>query len=428
MTPPVSLSQAALRTSDSPISDLMARALGAPGLISLAAGFVDNATLPVEATARVAAEVLSDPIEGRRSLQYGMTRGDLRLRQQLVAHLERTEQADPRSFDDCAHRLVVTSGSQQLLYLVAEALLDPGDIILVESPTYFVFLGVLQTRGARVIGVETDDEGLRPDVLEDTLSELDARGELGRVKLIYTITEHSNPTGLSLAADRRGELVRIAHRWSTRGKIFILEDAAYRGLTFEGVEPPSVWSHDPEGETVILARTFSKTFSPGLRTGFGVLPRSLVPTILNLKSSHDFGSAHFPQQILERVLAEGVYEQQVARLATAYRRKRDVLVSALETHVGPVDPGVSWTHPTGGLYVWLSLPEGIDTGRDGHFFARCLEHGVLYVPGSLCYAGEPGPAPGNQARLTFGVAGENELIEGSRRLAAALSSCLHTVA
>jgi 2-aminoadipate transaminase len=424
----IPLSQAALRTTDSPITDLMARAVSAPDLISLAAGFVDNATLPVEATARAASEILSEPAEGRRSLQYGVTRGDLRLRQQLVAHLERTENAPARAFQDCLQRMVVTSGSQQLLYLVAEALLDPGDIILVESPTYFVFLGVLQTRGARVIGVETDAGGLRIDALEDTLAELESRGELPRVKLIYTITEHSNPTGLCLAADRRRELVRIAERWSKSQRIFVLEDAAYRGLTFDGAEPPSVWSQDPTGETVILARTFSKTFSPGLRTGFGVLPRSLVPTILNLKSSHDFGSAHFPQQILERVLAEGIYEQQIARLAAAYRRKRDVLVGALEQNLGPLDPGISWTRPRGGLYVWLTLPEGIDTGRDSLFFTRCLEHGVLYVPGSLCYANEPGPPPSNQARLTFGVASEPELIEGTRRLGAALASCLHAVA
>src|SRR5262249_293288 len=158
----------------------------------------------------------------------------------------------------------------------------------------------------------TDDGGLRIDALEETLAELNSRGELPRVKLIYTITEHSNPTGLCLAADRRRELVRIAERWSKSQRIFVLEDAPYPGLTFDGAEPPSVWSQDPSGETVILARTFSKTFSPGLRTGFGVVPRSLVPTILNLKSSHDFGSAHFPQQILERVLAEGIYEQQIA--------------------------------------------------------------------------------------------------------------------
>ena len=144
-------------------------------------------------------------------------------------------------------RTVVTTGSQQLLYLVAEALLDPGDIVLVESPTYFVFLGVLETRGAHVIGIETDGDGLRLDVLEHTLVDLEARGLLDRVKLIYTVTEHANPTGISLAESRRGPLVELARRWSKRRRIFILEDAAYRGLTFDQAEPPSVWRHDPRG-------------------------------------------------------------------------------------------------------------------------------------------------------------------------------------
>src|SRR5262249_41461192 len=158
----------------------------------------------------------------------------------------------------------------------------------VESPTYFVFLGVLESHGARAIGIETDSDGMRLDALEATLSQLEADGELGRVKLIYTVSEHANPTGVSLAAERRRGLVELARRWSRSQRIFVLEDAAYRGLTFGGNAPPSVWSHDREGDTVILARTFSKTFSPGLRIGYGVLPEGLLEAILRLKGNHDF--------------------------------------------------------------------------------------------------------------------------------------------
>lgn len=420
MPPHVALSAAARRTGFSPISDLMARALAAPDLISLAAGFVDHATLPVEAAAQAIGGILGDEVEGRRALQYGTTRGDHHLRNRLVKFLEQTEGVPEGSFTDVHHRTIITSGSQQLLYLVAEALIDPGDIVLVESPTYFVFLGVLQSRGARIIGVETDEDGLRIDALEATLAELDAAGQLDRVKLIYTISEHGNPTGLSLGAERRGALVQVARSWSRRNRIFILEDAAYRGLTFEGAEPPSVWRHDPDGQTVILARTFSKTFSPGLKTGWGVLPEGLVEPILNLKGNHDFGSAHFAQQVLDRVIAEGLYERQIARVAVAYRRKRDAMLAALDEHFAPWRDSASWTRPKGGIYVWLTLPEEIDTGRDGDFFANCIEDGVLYVPGAYAYADEPAPAPSNQARLTFGVAGEAALAEGIRRLAVAL--------
>ena len=429
MTPDLSLSAASRRTTEPPISDLMQRALSNPALISLAAGFVDHATLPVDAASRAAAEVLADEIEGKRALQYGTTRGDLRLRTLLVRQLEREEGVAPGAFDAALPRTVVTTGSQQLLYLLAEALLDPGDIVLVEAPTYFVFLGILETRAAVAVGVEVDEGGLRLDALESTLQRLEAEGRLDRVKLIYTITEHSNPTGLSLAADRRRPLVDLARRWSKQHRILILEDAAYRGLTYDGgPEPPSVWSFDDEGKTVILARTFSKTFSPGLKTGYGVLPEDLVGPILHLKGNHDFGSSNFNQRMLEHVLLDGAFDRQVVQLRDAYRRKRDVFLEALEGHLGALDGAASWTHPRGGLFVWLTLPEGIDTGRDGPLFRRCVEEGVIYVPGELAHPREPGPRPTRHARLSFGVPSEAGLVEGVRRLAAALADCLDPVA
>lgn len=428
MKSPIRLSSAARRTGDSPISDLMARALAAPDLISLAAGFVDHATLPVEPTARATAAILADEIEGKRALQYGTTRGDLKLRRHLVERLVEQGEIPETAAADVQNRLLVTSGSQQLLYLVGEALLDPGDIVLVESPTYFVYMGLLRSFDARVIGVETDEGGLSIPALEATLADLDARGQLDRVKLIYTISEHSNPTGLSLAADRRESLVEVARRWSTRHRIFVLEDAAYRGLTFDGPEPPSVWSHDPSGEYVIHARTFSKTYSPGLKTGYGIVPAPLFDAVLNLKGNHDFGSAHFNQQLLEHLLVDGAYDRQVETLRTTYRRKRDVMLDALGAYFGGMEGQVSWTHPKGGLYVWLSLPEGVDTGRDGPVFARCVEEGVLFVPGELAYPHEPGPPPTNHARLTYGVVSEDGIEEGIRRLSVALTDCLNPVA
>lgn len=422
-----SFSTASKRTGDSPISDLMARALASPNLVSLAAGFVDNATLPTAAVSKTVAAMLADPVHGKRSLQYGTTQGDLQFRQRLAGFLERSEGVATGTYDGVVDRIVVTEGSQQLLYLVAEALLDPGDIVLVEAPTYFVFMGVLKSRGATVLGIETDSGGLCLNSLDRTLADLEARGQLDRVKFIYTISEHSNPTGLSLAADRRAGLVRLAEKWSKSHRIFILEDAAYRGLSFDGPEPPSVWSEDKSAETVILARTFSKTFSPGLKTGYGVLPQSLVGPILNLKGNHDFGSNHFTQQVLELAMADGSYEAQIALLKDRYRDKRDAILKALDEFFGPFGSEVSWTHPKGGIYVWLTVPESIDTGRDGEFFSRCLEEGVLYVPGEYAFPDEPTPAPRNTARLSYGVASESALREGIRRLGSALSHQLSAV-
>jgi 2-aminoadipate transaminase len=422
----IRLSSTVARTSSPSISLLMHQALSNPEVISLAAGFVDQQSLPVETTAHWIGSILANPDEGRRALQYGTTIGHLGLRSRLIERLERTDRVTPGTYREAVARTVVTAGSAQLIYLICEALLDPGDVVLVEAPTYFVFLGPVESRGARAVRVAVDDQGLRLDALEATLEWLESRGELARVKLIYTIPEHANPTGISLAEDRRGPLVELVQQWSKRAgqRIFILEDGAYHGLSLAGEEPPSVWSHDREHETVILARTFSKTFSPGLKIGYGVLPVGLVDPVLRLKGNHDFGSSNFSQVVLERVLASGDYDRHVDRLRQVYGRKLEVFLNALDEALGPYRPAVSWTQPRGGLFVWMSIPEGLDTGFDAPLFRRCIAEGVLYVPGEFAFAREPSPVPRNHLRLSFGIPGEEALVEGVRRLAAAFGSLI----
>ena len=219
MTFPIALSAAAQRTHPSSISHLMQAALENPGLVSLAAGFVDQHSLPVELVGRTVAEVFSDGHCGRRALQYGTTVGDLGLRARLLEHLERTDGQAAGSYKEALPRTIVTTGSAQLIYLVCEALLDPGDIVLVESPTYFVFLGPIQTRGARAIRIGLDEGGMRIEELEQTLERIESEGQLDRVKLIYTIPEHANPTGISLAAERRQSLVESGTQ--------VVQDASY---------------------------------------------------------------------------------------------------------------------------------------------------------------------------------------------------------
>ncbi len=333
------------------------------------------------------------------------------------------------SFEEAISRTVVTNGSAQLIYLVCEALLDPGDIVLVESPTYFVFLGPIQTRGARAIRIPIDDDGLCLDALEATLAELESEGQLERVKLIYTIPEHANPTGISLAAGRRKPLVDLARRWSKTHRIFILEDAAYRGLSFGASEPPSLWSHDHEADTVILARTFSKTLSPGLKIGYGILPRELVDPILYLKGNHDFGSANFNQRLIERVLSDGSYDRHVSRLKELYERKCTVFLSALEEFVGAPGAGAALDRTQGRA---VRLDDGTRRTRYGFRWARfsrvaCVRESSM-CPGSTRSRRSQSPAPKNHIRLTFGVPSESELIEGARRLGVALNACLNPVA
>lgn len=431
MKKPLPLSSVSSRVSETPIGEMMQRALANPGLVSLAAGFVDNESLPTGPAAAAVSRLFSDAVRGKAALQYGTNQGNERLRELLAARIARepaTAGTAGRKAEDLARRIVLTQGSQQMLYLLGEVLLDPGDIVLVETPTYFVYLDVLKTRGARVIGVETDDQGIVPRGLEAALARIDAAGELDRVKLIYTVSEHNNPTGLSLAANRRGPLVETARRWSKRNRILVLEDSAYRGLNYDAPEPATIWSHDTERDTVILCRTFSKTLSPGLRCGYSVLPEDLVGPVLAIKGGHDFGSAHAVQAVLAELVASGEYDAHIERLRTVYRGKRDALIEALAAHFQGDDEAVAWTKPAGGIYVWAKFPEGLDTSRGSAFFERALEEGVLYVPGDLAYPdGGDAPPPRRFARLAFGVPSERELALGVKRLEKAFARCTAAV-
>jgi 2-aminoadipate transaminase len=275
---------------------------------------------------------------------------------------------------------------------------------------------VLQSHGVRVVPVPMDAGGMDLDALDARLAELNRRGELGRVKLIYTVDYFQNPTGLTLAADRRPRLVEIARKYSTAHRILVLEDAAYRELRYGGPDLPSVKKFDPTNEFVAYASTFSKPCAPGLKLGYALLPSDLVAPILHLKGNHDFGSANLAQHVVDRLMATGAFDRHVETLRDVYRAKRDAMLAALDAEFGDV-PGASWTVPAGGLYVWLTLPDGVDAGPNGPLVPAALEAGVLYVPGEFGHvADEAGRLPRNECRLSFGVADPGQLREGVRRL------------
>jgi len=418
------LSAAALRTAAQPISYLMTVALERKKLISLAAGFVDYDTLPVDEMRRTCEEVFCDPALGRAALQYGTTLGFPPLRNLLLRRLAEREGLSPEDLSLTADHVIITSGSQQLLYLVSSVLVDPGDIVLLPRPAYFVYMGVLQVLGARVVGIETDDQGLRADHLDARLAELDAAGDLLRVRLLYLCSYFDNPTGLTVSARRREELVETVRRWRRRQTFYIIEDAAYRDLKDEAVaDVPSMKALDPDNDLVVLAGTFSKPLSPGMKTGYGFLPADLIGPVVDQKSSHDFGSANLCQHLVYRLLVSGRADEHVLRLRDAYALKRRAMLKALDEHFGGLRAAgrVAWTRPGGGLYVWLTLPEGVNTDLDGSLFKRCLDCGVIYVPGSFCYAEEQGlDVPRNHMRLSFGVPSIEDGREGVRRLADAV--------
>lgn len=420
MSIPVRLSERVRRCGPAPISYLMQQAVANPHLISLAAGLVDQASLPAPEVLESAQRVLSDPVRGRAALQYGTTNGDFRLREQLMNHLAHLEGRSTASLGLTPERFILGTGSQQLLYLVGEVLLDPGDIVILGVPAYFVFLGVLESLGARVLAVPTDDHGLIPEAVQEALVHCENNGDLSRVKLIYDVSYFNNPTGVTLSADRREPLVSLARKWSREQRIHIIEDAAYRELRYAGNDYPSMLQYDPEGDTVLYAATFSKPFSPGMKTGYLVTPRPLVSAFLTQKGHHDFGSANLLHYLLGDVLASGAYQRHLQILRDLYRKKLTITLDTLACTLAPIADRVTWTRPEGGLYVWLTLPGAISTGQQSELFHRCLKAGVLYVPGEFCYPAGTASVRHDGIRLSFGVLDEAALREGIHRLASVL--------
>ncbi len=423
--PEFGLSDKALRTVEQPISFLMAAAVSNPNLISLAAGLIDYASLPLKEAKCLAGDILGNTKTGQTALQYGTTHGLAEMRELLLEHLCRLEGCRPSDLSLKPDNCIITEGSQQALYMVTDVLVNPGDIVITAAPTYFVYTGTLVSFGAQVYSVPMDEQGMRTDKLEELLQDLDHRGLLDRVKLIYEVTYYQNPTGLSLSADRRRHLVELARRYSRKNRILVLEDAAYRELRYDGPTWQSAKVSDPDNEFAALCLTFSKPFSAGLKTGYVFLPDDLVDPVLQTKGNQDFGSCNFAQHLIYRAMCDGVYDTHVERLREVYRAKRDTMLDALDEYLGDLKPEVRWTRPNGGLYVWLTLPDWVNAGRDHALFRLCMEKGVLYVPGEYCYAPLPGErAPGHEIRLSYGVQDASSIREGVRRLAEALHQIL----
>ncbi|MBE7557960.1 PLP-dependent aminotransferase family protein [bacterium] len=421
---PAKLSTRASRTSEPPIGTLMAQALTIPGVVSLAAGFVDQESLPAAEVLSAAQVVLSDPARGKAALQYSSTMGDLGLRRDWMRRLEREDGITPATHNFSEEHVIITNGSQQLLKLVSEALLDPGDIVIVEAPTYFVYLGIIESLGARAVSVDCDAQGLVPDSLRAALQTLRRSGDLSRLKLVYCMSYFTNPMGVNLSGERREELYSILEELDESGEtVYLLEDAAYRPLRYDGPDLPSIKTRDTGNEFVIYTQTFSKAFSPGFKLGFGLLPDALVAPVRRLKGNADFGTSNFTMQLAEELLRSGAVDRHAAELREMYRRKRDLFRQAIHEEF---PEGVVTVDPAGGLYVWAQLPGAIDTGPEGPLFAAALEEKVLYVPGRFCFAPDrdAGPPARSSMRLSFGLPAPDAMVEGVARLGRAVRRVL----
>jgi 2-aminoadipate transaminase len=408
------LSELGRRTDEPAISWLMHAALSHPRLISLAAGFTDNESLPMADTRALLNEMMGSSPRNRSVLQYGTTQGSPALRQFTAARLKRFDGIPGNACRP--DRLIITSGSQQLLYIITEALCDAGDIVLVEDPTYFVYLDIARSRGLSLRGVRISAGGIDLERLEDVLQSLKRSGELHRVKMLYLVSYFQNPTGINTAFARKAEALKTLKRYesATRHPIYLVEDAAYRELRFAGTDEKSVLAVRGFEDRVIYTGTYSKPFATGVRVGFGVLPESLFPVVMRIKGNHDFGTSNLLQQLLARALASGRYDRHVVALGRRYAHKARVMREALESDF-PAE--VKWDLPNGGLYFWVRLPKDIKSGTRSKLFRSALDNDVLYVPGELCYGDDPARRkPNNEMRLSFGSATERNIREGIGRL------------
>jgi 2-aminoadipate transaminase len=412
MSSSISYSALGHRSQPPTIARLMTLMLENPKMLSIAAGFTDTSSLPVTAV-QAAVDTLARRGGDPEYLQYGTNQGRPKLRALLADRLMAQETlADA---EVVRKNFFITNGSQQALYLAMQVLCDPGDIVLVDRPSYFVYLEMLVGLGVQARSMPLDADG-RIDAagLAALLETLRARGEIHRVKAVYFVSYFSNPSARSLD---EAEKSAIADVLTAAGVIVpVVEDAAYRELYYERPYParsvlslPS-WAAFPK----LYTSTLTKPFATGLKVGYGTCSDSgFLAKMLHVKGHHDFGTANYSQAILEEVLATGGLDAQLAVIRPGYQRKMRALHGAL-IEAGLPALGWSWAVPGGGMYLWLTAPASLDTSLDSAFCHACVAAGVLYVPGDLCFGDD---APKNCARLSFGVLGEADLIEAGHRFA-----------
>ena len=360
-------------------------------VISLAGGLPDTSTFPPDSYAALMRTVAGDSCA--RALQYGPTEGLARLKDCIVSVMQAEGMViDP---DD----VLVTTGGQQVIDLVCKTLVDPGDVVVAEAPTYPGAIPTFSAYQADVVQITMDREGMRVDEMEDTLDQLEAAGR--RPKFIYTVPNFHNPAGVTMSLERRRRLVQIA----AERELLVLEDNPYGLLRYEGEPLPTLYSLDHE--FVIYAGTFSKILSPGVRLGWAVAPPPILAKMQLGKQAADLCSSSISQYFVSAYFDAGPWDDYVRSLLEIYRRRRDVMLDSLAEHF-PRE--AEWTHPQGGLFIWATMPDYIDTTD---LLARALQEQVAFVPGRAAYMDGRG---GASMRLNFSGVDEDGIREGIRRI------------
>lgn len=367
-----------------------------PEVVSLAGGAPYVSALPLDAVGDMLARLATD--QGATTLQYGIGQGDLRLRERIceVMSLSGIDVGCGASPDD----VVVTVGGQQALDLIARLFLDPGDVVLAEGPTYVGALGVFQAAQAQVVHVPMDGDGLIPEALEQAITDLAKAGS--RPKFLYTIPTYQNPAGVTLTEERRERVLDICER----SGLLVIEDDPYGQLGFDRAAPAPLRARRRTG--VCYLSTFSKTFAPGLRVGWILAPHAIREKLVIASEAQILCPSSFAQAAVATYLSTMPWREQLKVFREVYRERRDALLAAL----GDLMPaGTTWTEPQGGLFVWVTLPDGLDAKS---MLPRAIAARVAYVPGTGFYADGSGTGT---MRLNFSFPPPERIREGIRRLA-----------
>ena len=378
-----------------------------PDIISFAGGLPAPEIFPVEAFAAASEKVLSQ--HGSQALQYSTTEGYAPLREFIVA------QMGQYGIEATPDNILITSGSQQALDIIGKILINPGDTILTERPTYLGALQAWQAYQAQFVTVPIDDNGLQTHQLETALC--------AGPKFMYILPNFQNPGGVTLPLERRQALVTIADQYG----IPIIEDDPYGALRFEGDHLPPLVVLDAERlnaqrgfmqGNVIYLSTFSKTLAPGLRLGWIVAPKAVINRCVMAKQGMDLHTSSFIQMVAYEVIKGGALKQHIRHIRQVYKERRDIMLAAMTRYF---PPGVRWTRPHGGLFLWVTLPEHIDSAA---LFERAVTHKVAFVPGGNF---DPAGQIHNTFRLNFSNAQPDEIVTGIARLGAVLEEVLEPV-
>ncbi len=359
------------------------KVLNRPGIISFAGGNPSSDALPDVACAEIAKRALLT--DGKRVLQYGATEGYPPFLESLLAYLK-----DSYDFPVEKENILPLSGSTQGVDLICKALTNPGDAVLVESPTFLGNMQTMRLYQQKLVPVESDEDGVRLDALENAV-------KATHPKLFYVIPTFQNPTGRTLAAERREPIARMAEKYG----FLVLEDDPYRDLRYAGTPLPSVKSYD-RSEHVVYMGSFSKIISPGLRVGFMAGNADIVAKCAIGKQGSDLHTANLTQAVVDGYLRDGLLKPHIAEILPGYRDKLNAMLSELETF----PEGTRYTRPEGGLFVFVTMPEGFDAAK---VFTEAVEHGVAYVPGTSFY---PEGGHANTLRLNFSNSTLAQIHEG----------------